>query len=297
MVCITIDQRVLYWDNKTRGARTLIEYLEPGRFCIGSTDVSMVYILVYSGSAKGCQLYKANIQDDNVEIIKLPETISHVTEMAFSAGRFYIKANGDLYIVDTVAGNVLPYNDLSGNYETIVAGYKNRPGSLSHFKKLVNDGYTTLSTIKSVYINYDGDLAFDDRHVALMVESGMILINHNNENKQKKIKTWSTSEEDAHFGLSNTYLRFSRFVWNDGSEVVTDSRGLLHLRSSNKMIPEITIVMIMGKPTACWAADGRVCGSAYFTGVDNAESRDVTGFYYNYIQRFIDTVINHGANT
>lgn len=296
VVCITIDQRVLYWNNKTRGAQTLIEYLEPGRFCIGSTEVSMIYILVYSGSTKCCQLYKVSLPDGNLEIINLPETISLVTEMAFNGGSFYIKANEKLYMVDTVAGNVLPNDDLSGNYRSIVESYKNRPGHLSHFKKLVNDGYTTLSTIKSVYINHDGDLAFDDRHVALMGESGMILINHNNENKHKKRKAWNTSVEDAHFGLANTYIRFSKFVWDDGSEVVADSRGLLHLRSSNKTIPEITIVMIMGKPTACWAADGRVCGPAYFTGVDNAESRDVVGFFNNYIQRFIDTVIKYGTS-
>lgn len=297
VVCITIDQRVLYWDNRKRGARVLIEYLEPGRFCFGSTDVSMIYILVYSASTRCCELYKASPENGNVEIIKLPETISLVPEMAFSAGRFYIKANENLYIVDTVDGNVLPYNDLSENYKTIVEGYKNRPVNLSHFKKVVNDGYTTLSNVKYVYINYAGDLAFDDKHVALMADSGMIIIKHNNNNRLKDMRAWNTKEENPpSLRLVNSYLKFSRFVWGDGSEVVADSRGLLHLRSSDKTIPEITIVMIMGKPTACWAADGRVCGPAYFTGVDNAESRDVTGFYYNYIQRFIDTVKNYGAN-
>ena len=97
--------------------------------------------------------------------------------------------------------------------------------------------------------------------------------------------------------IPNANLKFSKFAWADGSEVMADSRGLLHLRSSDKSIPELTIVMIMGRPTACWAADGRVCGSVYFTGADTVESRDVAGFYNNYMQRFIDTVKKHGADT
>lgn len=298
VVCITIDQRVLYWDNRKRGARVLIEYLEPGRFCFGSTGISMIFILVYSASTGYCQLYKASPESGSVEIIKLPETITQVPEMAFSAGRFYIKTNENLYIVDTVAGNMLPYKDLSENYKTIVEGYKNRAVNLSHFKKVVNDGYTTITSVKHVYINHDGDLAFDDRHIALMERSGLIVINHNNNNKHKKMKAWSAEEEEApSLKLSNSYIKFTKFVWDDGSEVVADSRGLLHLRSSDKTIPEITIVMIMGKPTACWAGDGWVCGPVYFTGVDNAESRDVAGFYFNNIQRFIETVINYGVNT
>jgi hypothetical protein len=47
VVCVTIDQRVLYWDSRTRGAREIIEYLEPGRFCIGAVDNLKIYILVF----------------------------------------------------------------------------------------------------------------------------------------------------------------------------------------------------------------------------------------------------------
>lgn len=297
VVCITIDQRVLYWDSRTRGARELIEYLEPGRFCFGATGTSSVYVLVYSYNTKSCYLYKVSTQGGNVEIIKLPETISEVTEMAFNSDRFYIRANGDLYVVDTVRGNVLPYADIPENYNTTVDNYRNRPANLSYFKRLVNDGYTTLSTVKYVYINHNGDLGFDERHIAFKVESGMIVIDHNHQDQHKNMRSWNTKEVDVpSFEIQNKGLKFSKFVWSDGSAVLADSRGFLHLQSSDSTIPEITIVMVMGKPTACWASDGRVCGPAYFTGVDNAESRDVTGFYYNYIQRFIDTIVNHGAN-
>jgi hypothetical protein len=296
VVGVTIDQRVMYWNSRTRGARQFIEYLEPGRFCIGSNGAAMIYILVYSGSAKCCRLYKVSTESGNVEMIKLPETFAQVNEMAFDGGYFYIKANDHLFSVEADTGAIYAGASKLSRFSEIVLRYKNRPVNISYFKKLINDGYTTLSSVKSVYINHDGGLAFDDRHIALGYKSETILIKHNNEDRHKKMKAWNTSEEEVPALLFNTNIKYARFVWADGSEVLADSRGLLHLRSSDKTIPEITIVMIMGKPTACWAADGRVCGPAYFTGVDNEESRDAAGFYNNYIQRFIDTVINHGAN-
>jgi hypothetical protein len=289
LVCVTIDQRVLFWDHRTRGAREIIEYLEPGRFCFGSAGNSVLYILVYAGHTKSTRVYEVNHELNFVEISKLPETISQVTEMAFDAGHFYIKADGNLYSIDAATGKVQPLNELVSFFDNIVNRYKNRVISLNLFKKHINDGYTTISTVKHVYVNRDGELGFDDRHISFRATHGAIFIDHNRQDEKKSHRAYRAKEMDVpYMGLANTNIKFSRFAWADGSEVLADSRGLLHLQSSDKNIPEITIVMIMGRPTACWAADGRVCGSAYFTGVNTAESNDVAGFYNNYIQRFID---------
>jgi hypothetical protein len=243
-------------------------------------------------------LYEVNLNDNNAEITKLPETLTMVTEMAYDAGYFHIKANDHWFTIEAGTGTAQVGGSKLSKFDEIVQRYKNRPVNLSHFKKVVNDGYTTLNTVKSVYINHNGHLGFDDRHVALKDKSQMIFIEHNAQDRNKSWKVHKAKEVDPPlFDIPNSNLKFSKFVWDDGSEVLADSRGLLHLRSSDNSIPEITIVNIMGRPTACWAADGRVYGSAYFTGVDNAENKDVTGFYYNYIQRFIDTVKNHGANS
>lgn len=298
VVCVTIDQRVLYWDSRTRGAREIIEYLDAGRFCFGAVGGSKIYILVYSGSTNYFRLYEVNLETNNVEITKLPETLTQVTEMAFDAGYFHIKANDQWVSIEAGTGTVDAGGNKLSKFDEIVQKYKNRPVNLSHFKRLVNDGYTTLNSVKSVYINQDGELGFDERHVALKKHSGMIVIEHNQQDRNKGWKVYKAKEVDASsLELANANLKISRFVWKDGSEVLADSRGFLHLRSSDSAIPEITIVMIMGKPTACWASDGRVCGATYFTGIDTAESKDETGFYYNYIQRFIDTVKEYGANS
>ncbi|QDU75590.1 hypothetical protein Pan97_26240 [Bremerella volcania] len=56
----------------------------------------------------------------------------------------------------------------------------------------------------------------------------------------------------------------SRAVWNDGSEAFLDSRGLLHLRSADHTIPEVTIALTDGV-VAGWVSDGRLWGVHYFT--------------------------------
>jgi hypothetical protein len=53
--------------------------------------------------------------------------------------------------------------------------------------------------------------------------------------------------------------------WADGSRAYVDSRGLLHLVSSNSVIPETTIVLVHGGALAGWCSDGRLWGPAYYT--------------------------------
>jgi hypothetical protein len=297
LFCITIDQRVLYWNSRLKGAREVVDYLEPGQVCFGSDGDTTLYMLVYSGSTNFVKLYEVNPELNFVEITKLPQAVSGTVEMAFDSGYFYIRASNNLCSVEAATGKVYPGQDRLGVFNVMVERYKKAISNLNHYKKYINDGYTTLNTVRSFYVNFDGELGFDDRHISFRANNEMIIIDHNRQEQNKNIRVHRAKQMAAPaMSIPNANLRFSRFVWADGSEVLVDSRGLLHLKSSDKSIPEITIVMIMGRQTACWAADGRVCGSPYFTGVTTAESHDVTGFYYNYIQRFIDRLEKYATN-
>jgi hypothetical protein len=53
--------------------------------------------------------------------------------------------------------------------------------------------------------------------------------------------------------------------WSDGSRAWLDSRGLLHLRSSDAGIPEITFVLNVSH-VAGWCSDGRFFGETYYIG-------------------------------
>lgn len=304
LVCVTIDQRILYWNNKTRGAREIIECLEFGQICFGSNGDTTLYILVYSGGQKYVRLYQVDLESDNIEITKLPDTISGQAEMVFEEGYFYIKTDNELFAIEAATGKAYPGKDRIGVFTLMLERNKKafENINLNFYKKFVNDGYTTINTVKGVYVNADGELGFDDRHIAFRARNGeanndMIVIEQNRQQKSKNAQERKAMYNDlTAISVPNPNLKFSRFVWNDGSEVVADSRGLLHLKSGDSTIGEITIVMIVGKPTACWASDGHVCGPPYFTGKAGTEGAAVTAFYINYIQRFIDRIKKHATN-
>ncbi|WP_166831242.1 hypothetical protein [Thalassoroseus pseudoceratinae] len=67
-------------------------------------------------------------------------------------------------------------------------------------------------------------------------------------------------------------LKFASF--SDGSQVFLDSRGLLHLRSSDRSIPEATIVLTDFE-LAGWSSDGRMWGPRYYLGHHSATDPEI----------------------
>ncbi len=288
VVCVTKDQRVLYFTDRTRGAQEIFEYMEPGNYCFGSTDETNIYVLVYAGPTKYTRLYTVNLEFNSVEITRLPDTMTYMTEMVFDAGHFYVKANGNLYSIIAATGKVFPGKDMAGFFNNALARYKSEVANLNILMRYINNGYTTVNTVKSFYINEAGDLGFDDKHISFRIHGDIAIIDHNRQDPQKCHRAIEAQwAELPSMGITNPQLKFRRFVFKDGSEVLADSRGFLHLRSSDKKIPEITIITIMDKPTACWAADGFVCGPDYFTGEPTTKRLAVMQFYMRYIIPFI----------
>ncbi|WP_425617735.1 hypothetical protein NA78x_001422 [Anatilimnocola sp. NA78] len=75
--------------------------------------------------------------------------------------------------------------------------------------------------------------------------------------------------------------------WGDGSRAWLDSRGLLHLKSSDAIVPEITIVLHVGH-TAGW--QGWLSGNHYTGGnpyfIYDGENPNVTTAFANALRRF-----------
>ena len=51
--------------------------------------------------------------------------------------------------------------------------------------------------------------------------------------------------------------------WPNGTRVFLDSRGLLHFKSKDPNLPEVSLVLSSGE-VAGWTSDGHVCGPAFF---------------------------------
>jgi hypothetical protein len=55
----------------------------------------------------------------------------------------------------------------------------------------------------------------------------------------------------------------------NGSKVFLDSRGLLHFKSSDPNLPEVSLVLADGE-VAGWTSDGHVCGPSFFFAGQNS---------------------------
>jgi hypothetical protein len=69
--------------------------------------------------------------------------------------------------------------------------------------------------------------------------------------------TFATAKKTRH----NCSLQTAE--WPSGSKVFLDSRGLLHLKSHDPTVPEVSLVLSDGE-VAGWTSDGHVCGPKFF---------------------------------
>jgi hypothetical protein len=159
-----------------------------------------------------------------------------------------------------------------------------------HIKRIINHGYTSLQRVARMGVNGLGELVLAGHELHVIAHAASL-------SHAFQLMTISSDQEpiwrvkatfvDTVALTPNERVLFRRFAWPDGSMATVDSRGLLHLRSANAAVPEMTLVLIMGQPTAAWAADGTVCGSTYFTGPNPAQVLSVPAFNQQYLQRFI----------
>ncbi len=94
-----------------------------------------------------------------------------------------------------------------------------------------------------------------------IVRSNRLLLTQSDEGKTGRLTQDFESPKD---GSTKYSMRVAK--WADGSRLWVDSRGLLHLQSSDPIIPEATFVLTSG--VAVWTSHGQMLGSTYY--VDNA---------------------------
>ena len=75
-------------------------------------------------------------------------------------------------------------------------------------------------------------------------------------------------------------------TFKDGSRVWRDGRGLIHLRSSDPLIPEFSLALT-NVAVAAWASNGKITGPAFLVG---SRSNEDGAYFLNLIRRFVSKV-------
>ena len=291
VVSVADQRRVLFWPDRKTGARELLPVIESGAYYFGSDEVSEVYVLV--SGRRLLRIYALLTGTGEVRVVDLADEVGQPTEAlpaVFRAGCFHIQwAEGTLvfdcrtWAVRERRNSIFPTPTPSPF----------RP-DFGPVKRHVNNGYNVLRRVTWLGIAADDNALVVEGH-KLVVASDPRQLTHKLRLLSKRLSTSDEQRcrsivraEPKPLTLSpNEDLRFQRFIWPDGSEAILDPRGLLHLRSAAAHVPEITLLLVLGQPSAAWAADGAVCGSPYFTGPAPAQLLPVPEFLRHYLEPFI----------
>ena len=133
--------------------------------------------------------------------------------------------------------------------------------SLAHYDALqINGGLLPMRRITRAYVE-DGHLCIvSNRHMRWKFEGShdrLFLVQSSSTRKYNLSQEFEPIKQ-AEPGYS---LRVAK--WADGSRLWIDSRGLMHLQSSDRLIPEATF-MLNVSGVAVWTSDGKMHGSSYY---------------------------------
>jgi len=302
---LTTTRRLLYWSRRDQGARELMQLSEEGRACLGFNGIDTIYLLFIGGPrSESIRLYTIPnspvaapiVHDFSTELGQLPGirnlAVDPVVKDVFFGDKdsFYLHTPAG-FLALLCKGHAPRLVSLAFTPPT-AARFMATPGQL---KKFVNNGYNVLQRISRVGVNALGELTVGNHSLIKTLPNVLKL--QANKATSPSVRT-AYFAEDIYALLPNQLIRFQYAAWPDGSEAITDSRGLLHLRSADTRLPEITLVLVLGKSIAAWAdvgTDGTVCGSPYFTQGSLARNIAVAEFYQLYIQPFIDHIVAHEA--
>ena len=107
---------------------------------------------------------------------------------------------------------------------------------------------------------------------------------------------WDDRVKAAEFERVDTSHR-GRFAlelieFPEGSRLWLDRRGLLHMQSAERGVPEVAIVLKDGE-TAGWCSDGKWFGQRYFIGGRTSEPE----FAFRYVEKFVTGILRHNDRT
>jgi MoxR-vWA-beta-propeller ternary system domain bpX0/MoxR-vWA-beta-propeller ternary system domain bpX1 len=294
ILVITKTQRVLFFKNRDKGAIEILMSIEKGEYKIGYVESKKFYILVYNKEGSLLTLYELHVALLTVKKYDYAHRIDDIDKIVFKNQSFYVlgqKGNIIIALFDTI--QIFEY----GNYEELFDKLPNN--DLKYNRRLVNRGYSILQRLKHIYINRKGCISFENFYIdlnergetALMDNSTLPTIMKDNYQEKQLLK----EDFEVKALPSNQQIKFYKVEWADGSVAMLDSRGFLHLKSSDTNIPEMTIVLVAGKLCTCWSADGFYTGNPYFMpDTDKIISGRI--FYKHYIQAFISELEHYDGN-
>jgi len=271
VLLINEQRRLLYWSSSKKGAVELLACIEKGSYVLEiDTDSCWVVVqkkkpepltTIYIFSKDGLNFQSLNLTEYSVSYGAFYEKKYYFLD---SSDNQYYSVNKDLSLHKVFE------NDKIVSISRAYQDHSNRRPRFKEIKSFINNGYSVLQRVSYMSVQREGILNIGKYILDVKEEAGNFKYLRLFKSKkhthfldvvkpiQKEIIPSANSEEDP------KVTNYKRFVWKNGSRAILDRRGLLHLKSYDKNLPEVTIVLVLEKPVACWASDGTASGNLYF---------------------------------
>jgi hypothetical protein len=149
--------------------------------------------------------------------------------------------------------------------------------------------FNLRNRFRAIGVDDSGKLALESRKGRVLtfdVVNGLpVFVDHGTSSKLRARRTFEVMR-----GTGRRY-QLSAATWDDGSRAVLDSRGLLHLASADRSIPEFTLVLAEGELTG-WHSHGHSWGRQYFIGEKKRRGEDSAATQYlifsSTVTRFVE---------
>jgi len=293
VVVINESQRVLYIAEKGKGAYELMSYIEKGSHFFGFAEPADLFILVNNFQRDFLKAYHLDTRNNIYIETILSDEIHYARHIVFHDQKFYIRTDHAAFVYDCIAHQVTGKKEYDA-YSAIFNSIFRKPTELTVLESKLKPYDSAMYKIREMFISTEGKLVIGNYTLELTWNDHNIRIN---ENTKKEEGSHYSTEMLTRNVSKNKNLKLITRKWDDGSQAIIDTRGFLHLKSSDKSIPEITIVLVTGRCTACWASDGVASGDQYFINRRYVHTIPVVEFYNKYIQKFITRILHATANT
>ncbi|MDR6371760.1 hypothetical protein J2795_003982 [Chryseobacterium bernardetii] len=186
--------------------------------------------------------------------------------------------------------------------------YIHHPDSVTHYKINI-DGNISVEPVTGKEKEFEKNIIKAEAEVAKLKGSGLRIINNFNKigiNQHNNLvvsgnELYSASENTLDFSKNKYDIRIfaeqnkNKFTFPDGSEIVTDSRGMISFRSSNKSIEEFFIPSTLGGflSLATYTEFG---GSEYYL-PEHAllKVKTMDDMCDRFLKPFIEQILDYGA--
>lgn len=294
MVVVTTNQRVLFI-RKKGCAMEMLAYIESGSYFFNWSDPYICFILVRAD--RMAKLYKFDLQQNIVQSRDISLDLTFGRAVFSTEKKLYLFSMDERIIFDckqmelTERLTVKEF-DTKDRMKNVTEDYALPvdPAALEVILKANNPQGATR--FDRVYISEAGNLVLG----RFMIDFGEYGIRLSPMKASLPGKRSAAPAKDVFF--KDTKCKYRTWTWPDGSEAVIDKRGVLHLRSSDPGLAEVSLILVQEVVTACWSSANEVCGNDSFINyeLENTIVPPVL-FYNSYIQPFINHIISNAAKS